>query len=115
MAAVPFATPEKMHGIVDRVLREKKPDDRIVIVVSAMGDSTDDLLDLAAKVTDNMPKRELDMLLSTGEQVSIALPGSCLLQQGTDLQFLLLAVRLVFTPVIFIAKQLFWMLMQSGL
>ena len=76
------ATPEKMHGIVDRVLREKKPDDRIVIVVSAMGDSTDDLLDLAAKVTDNMPKRELDMLLSTGEQVSIALLAAAFCSKG---------------------------------
>lgn len=76
------ATPEKMHGIVDRVLREKKPDDRIVIVVSAMGDSTDDLLDLAAKVTDSMPKRELDMLLSTGEQVSIALLAAAFCSKG---------------------------------
>ena len=42
------ATPEKMHGIVDRILRERQPDDRIVLVVSAMGDHTDDLLTLAA-------------------------------------------------------------------
>ena len=76
------ATPEKIHGIVDRILREKKPDDRIVIVVSAMGDSTDDLLELAAKVTDNMPKRELDMLLSTGEQVSIALLAAAFCSKG---------------------------------
>ena len=76
------ATPEKIHGIVDRVLSEKKPGDRIVIVVSAMGDSTDDLLDLAAKVTDNMPKRELDMLLSTGEQVSIALMATAFCSKG---------------------------------
>ena len=58
------ATPEKMHGIVDRVLKEKKPGDSVVLVVSAMGDSTDDLLELASKVAPNMPKRELDMLLS---------------------------------------------------
>ena len=76
------ATPEKIHGIVDRVMREKKQDDRIVIVVSAMGDSTDDLLELAAKVTDNMPKRELDMLLSTGEQVSIALLAAAFCSKG---------------------------------
>ena len=60
------ATPEKMHGIVDRILRERQPDDRIVLVVSAMGDHTDDLLTLAAKVNPEMPKRELDMLLATG-------------------------------------------------
>ena len=67
------ATPEKMHGIVDRILRERQPDDRIVLVVSAMGDHTDDLLTLAAKVNPEMPKRELDMLLTTGEQVSVSL------------------------------------------
>lgn len=67
------ATPEKMLDIANRVLRDRKPGDKIVIVVSAMGDSTDDLLDLAAKVSDVNYARERDMLLSTGEQVSIAL------------------------------------------
>ena len=76
------ATPEKMHGIVDRILRERQPDDRIVLVVSAMGDHTDDLLTLAAKVNPEMPKRELDMLLATGEQVSIALMASAFCAKG---------------------------------
>ena len=76
------ATPEKMHGIVDRVLKEKKPGDRVVLVVSAMGDSTDDLLELASKVAPNMPKRELDMLLSTGEQVSVALMAGAFISKG---------------------------------
>lgn len=67
------ATPEKMLNIANRVLRDRKPGDKIVIVVSAMGDSTDDLLDLAAKVSDVNYARERDMLLSTGEQASIAL------------------------------------------
>lgn len=67
------ATPEKLLNIANRVLRDRKPGDKIVIVVSAMGDSTDDLLDLAAKVSDVNYARERDMLLSTGEQVSIAL------------------------------------------
>lgn len=67
------ATPEKMLNIANRVLRDRKPGNKIVIVVSAMGDSTDDLLDLAAKVSDVNYARERDMLLSTGEQVSIAL------------------------------------------
>ena len=67
------ATPEKMLNIANRVLRDRKPGDKIVIVVSAMGDSTDDLLDLAVKVSDVNYARERDMLLSTGEQVSIAL------------------------------------------
>ena len=49
------ATPEKIHGIVNRVLKEKKPGDKIVIVVSAMGDSTDDLLALAGRVNPKCP------------------------------------------------------------
>lgn len=76
------ATPEKMHEIVNRILKEKKASDRIVIVVSAMGDSTDDLLELAKKVNPEMPKRELDMLLATGEQVSIALLASAFCSKG---------------------------------
>ena len=70
------------HLIVDRILRERQPDDRIVLVVSAMGDHTDDLLTLAAKVNPEMPKRELDMLLATGEQVSIALMASAFCAKG---------------------------------
>ena len=76
------ATPEKIFHLVDRVLAEKKPDDKIVIVVSAMGDTTDDLLTLAGRITDRMPKREMDMLLATGEQVSIALLASAFMERG---------------------------------
>jgi len=76
------ATPEKMFGIVERVLEERQPDDRIVIVVSAMGDTTDDLLELAAKVNPAMPKREMDRLLSTGEQISIALLAAAFVSRG---------------------------------
>ncbi len=76
------ATPEKIHGIVDRVLKEKQPEDKVVIVVSAMGDSTDDLLTLAGRVNPDMPKRELDMLLATGEQVTIALMAGAFCAKG---------------------------------
>ncbi len=76
------ATPEKMHNIVDRVLREKQPGDKIALVVSAMGDTTDNLLSLAAKVAPDMPKREIDMLLATGEQVSVALMAAAFTAKG---------------------------------
>lgn len=66
---------EKILNVAKRVLAEKKPDDRIVMVVSAMGDTTDDLITLAKKLNKHPYQyaREMDMLLSTGEQVSIAL------------------------------------------
>ena len=67
------ATPKKIFNIVDRVLRDKQADDRIVVVVSAMGDTTDDLVTLAKEVTSMPYGREMDRLLSTGEQVTIAL------------------------------------------
>lgn len=76
------ATPEKIYRLVDRVLREKMPEDKIVIVVSAMGDTTDDLLTLAGRISAHLPKREMDMLLATGEQVSIALLASAFMERG---------------------------------
>jgi len=69
------ATAEKIMAVAKRVLDEKKPGDQIVMVVSAMGDTTDELIDLAKGVTGDPYRfpREMDMLLTTGEQVSIAL------------------------------------------
>lgn len=66
---------EKIKNVAKRILDEKKPDDRIVVVVSAMGDTTDDLIKLARGINKDPYQytREMDMLLTTGEQVSIAL------------------------------------------
>lgn len=76
------ATPEKIFNIVNRVLRDKKEDDRIVVVVSAMGDTTDDLVALAKQVTTHPYGREMDRLLSTGEQVTIALMAMAFESKG---------------------------------
>ena len=55
-------------------LSENKQDISCVVVVSAMGDTTDDLIDLSKQIYDGAPPaREMDMLLTTGEQVSVAL------------------------------------------
>lgn len=69
------ATTEKIMNVAKRVLAEKKPGDQIVMVVSAMGDTTDDLIKLAHGINKDPYQytREMDMLLTTGEQVSIAL------------------------------------------
>ena len=71
------ATTEKILAVAKRILAEKKSDDKIVVVVSAMGKTTDNLLTLAGGIDAEPYKadylRELDMLLTTGEQVSIAL------------------------------------------
>jgi len=67
------SSPEKIKEIAKRVLATKRKGNNIVTVVSAMGDTTDELLELASQVNSHPPKRELDMLLSTGEIVSSAL------------------------------------------
>lgn len=68
-----MATPEKIHRAARRAIRAKLDGHRVVLVVSAMGHTTDELITLARAVCADPPKRELDMLLTTGEQVSIAL------------------------------------------
>ncbi len=56
--------------------------DRVVVVVSAMGDTTDYLLKLAGQASSSPSRRELDMLLATGEQISIALVAMVLNESG---------------------------------
>jgi len=66
---------EKIMAVAKRIIDEMQPDDKIVMVVSAMGDTTDDLIALAKGITKEPYQytREMDMLLTTGEQISIAL------------------------------------------
>lgn len=78
------ATPEKILNVAKRILKEKDPDDKIVVVVSAMGDTTDDLIQLVKGITDDPDNREMDMLLATGEQVSIALLAMAFNKLGSD-------------------------------
>ncbi|QMV44238.1 aspartate kinase [Cohnella cholangitidis] len=66
-------TTERMSRVAQRIIDKKLQGDRVVVVVSAMGDTTDDLIDKANEINDNPPAREMDMLLTTGEQISVAL------------------------------------------
>ncbi len=67
------ANPERIKKVAQRVVRYKKRGHDLVVVVSALGDTTDELIELASKVTDDPSEREMDMLISTGEQISCAL------------------------------------------
>lgn len=67
------ANPERIKNVAKRVVKYKKEGYDVVVVVSALGDTTDELIELAYKVTNEPSERELDMLISTGEQVSCAL------------------------------------------
>lgn len=66
-------TLDKIANVAKRIQNEKEKGHDIVVVVSAMGKTTDDLNLLASKITDSPVKREMDMLLSTGEQVTMSL------------------------------------------
>ncbi|MFA5843886.1 MAG: aspartate kinase [Coriobacteriia bacterium] len=66
-------TTDRILAVARRLIEAKERGDRVVAVVSAMGDVTDELLELAGAISSMPPEREMDMLLATGEQVTIAL------------------------------------------
>ena len=76
------ADPQKIHNVAKAVIKEKENGNDVVVVVSAMGHTTDHLIKLAKEVTNTPDSREMDMLLSTGEQVSIALLAMAIQSQG---------------------------------
>ena len=67
------ADPKKILAAARKAVRAHQEGNQVVVVVSAMGKNTDGLIDLAKQITDKPAAREMDMLLSTGEQVTIAL------------------------------------------
>ncbi|MEA3423487.1 MAG: aspartate kinase, partial [Bacillota bacterium] len=75
---------EKIQSIAKKLVNRKNQGDNLVVVVSAMGKSTDELLNMAKSITPNPDKRELDMLLSTGEQVTIALLSMAINALGSE-------------------------------
>ncbi|HXN81736.1 MAG TPA: aspartate kinase [Myxococcales bacterium] len=75
---------EKIQRVAARVARTRESGKRVVVVVSAMGDTTDELLALARKVSPDPHRRELDMLLTAGERISMALLGMALHARGVE-------------------------------
>lgn len=77
-------TIEKIKKVADTVTNRKKSGDDVVVVVSAMGDTTDDLIAMAKSICDNPDKREMDALISTGEMISSALLAMAIKAKGYD-------------------------------
>lgn len=75
---------EKILNVAECVRGEKEHGNQVVVVVSAMGKSTDQLVNMAKEISEQPNKREMDMLLSTGEQVTIALLSMALNQKGLE-------------------------------
>lgn len=76
------ADPERMRSVAENIAFTRRRGDQVVVVVSAMGKSTDNLIALANSVSKTQPGRELDMLLTTGERVSMALVTMALADLG---------------------------------
>jgi len=74
----------RIQKVAERIMRTKAAGYDVAVVVSAMGDTTDELLALARKVSPNPDRRELDMLLSAGERISMALLSMAIRELGGD-------------------------------
>lgn len=79
-----LATTAKIRLVAERVAKRKDEGDQLVVVLSAMGKTTDALIGMAKELSEMPAKRELDMLMSTGEQVSISLMSMLLNDMGYD-------------------------------
>lgn len=75
---------ERIRNVAERIVATKKKGHSVVVVCSAMGDTTDELLDLANQVNPVPPKRELDMLLTAGERISNALVAMAISSLGAE-------------------------------
>ncbi len=75
---------QKLQSVAARVMRTRGQGHAVVVVVSAMGDTTDELLAMAKQVSPNPDRRELDMLLSAGERISMALLSMAIRELGGD-------------------------------
>jgi len=77
-------TPEKIKKVAARIAKAHQEGSKVVVVVSALGDTTDELIGLAEKVTPQVHEREMDMLLSVGERISMALLSMALRDLGKE-------------------------------
>lgn len=79
-----LCTPEQFDPVADLIIKRCQLYSQIVIVVSAMGQTTDELLRLAQKINPTPPQRELDMLLSVGERISMSLLAMAIAKKGRE-------------------------------
>ena len=78
------ATPELIRRVAERIVSRHKGGDQMVVVVSAMGDTTDELESLASRVSGNPTDREMDMLMASGERISMSLMSMAVNDLGVE-------------------------------
>lgn len=76
------ADPDKIRNVAEILVKKKRSLKNVVCVVSAMGDTTDELIELAESVSQSPPKREMDMILATGEMISSSLLAMAIMEMG---------------------------------
>src|SRR6185436_3343363 len=77
-------SPERIRNVAERIVRTRRGGADLVVVVSAMGDATDDLIQLARQVSTRSHPREMDMLLTAGERISMALVSMAVNDRGQE-------------------------------
>src|SRR3984957_19504066 len=77
-------TAERIRAVAEHVAQTRREGHEVVVVVSAMGKTTDDLIVLAEQISPNNPAREMDMLLTAGERISMALVSMALSAAGVE-------------------------------
>ena len=78
------ADADGIKRVAERIVKTRKGGDQVVVVVSAMGDTTDELIDLANQISPHPPARELDMLLTSGERISMAVLAMAIATFGLE-------------------------------
>ncbi|MBU1996182.1 MAG: aspartate kinase, partial [Candidatus Omnitrophica bacterium] len=78
------ANVDRIKAVAQRIFETKTKNNNVVVVVSALGDTTDELEELAFNITKKPSEREMDMLMSTGEQISCALLAMAIKELGHD-------------------------------
>ena len=76
------ANAERINHVAQTIVNSYKEGNQVVVVLSAQGDTTDELIEKAKEINPNASKREMDMLLSTGEQQSVALMAMAINKLG---------------------------------
>ena len=86
---------EHIRNVANRCIAKQREGSQVVVVLSAMGKTTDNLIATAKQITEQPSRRELDMLLTTGEQVSVSLMAMTLISMGVSACLLYIQLQII--------------------
>ena len=88
-------SPERIQIVADRIIKNLKTTKKLIVVVSAMGKTTDELVNLSKQVSDNPDHREMDALISNGENISAALLAMSLIHKKVNAIYIVAKINLI--------------------